>query len=46
MDPGSRSRMEKKSEFGMNMPDNFSGSLETVFWVKNTNTNPDEKKIY
>ncbi len=33
-DPGSG--MEKKSGSGMNIPDNFSESLETVFRVKNT----------
>jgi hypothetical protein len=29
-------RMKKKSGYGMNILDHFSGSLETIFWVKNT----------
>jgi len=33
-DPGYA--MEKKSGSGMNIPDNFSESLLTGFWVKNT----------
>jgi hypothetical protein len=36
--PGSGSGIGKnpdpESGYGMNTPDNFSGSLETVFWVK------------
>jgi hypothetical protein len=30
------SALEKKSRSGMNIPDNFSVSLETVFWARNT----------
>jgi hypothetical protein len=33
-DPGIRDG--KKSGSGMNIPDHFSESLETVFWIKNT----------
>jgi hypothetical protein len=34
--PGSGMGKKSRSESGMNIPDNISESLETIFWVKNT----------
>ncbi len=38
LNPGFGTGMDKKStpESGMNIPDNISESLETIFWAKNT----------
>jgi hypothetical protein len=35
-DPGSEIEKNQDHKYGMNIPDHFSESLETVFGVKNT----------